>query len=246
VGRRAASVVERGGPSLGGLRLRRRQRCLIRGGLAWASAREWVRVARALRGLPAIARSHAEGRLSFDQLRRLTRSLPGEDEAWAACAEMEDYRRASEWTEATERWPGRHSITGFPGICRVHRAEISRLRGARLDAERFAREASQELEHFGVLVFVGDALYEVGEIRLRRGDLVGAEEAFRQAHEVDANPPARDGIASADGRQRGRCAFVHRTGTGGDDAAPGPSPAAAGLRRDRPCGGRRGGGPPRR
>ena len=35
-----------------------------------------------------------------------------------ACRELADYRRASEWTEATSRWCERESVTGFPGICR--------------------------------------------------------------------------------------------------------------------------------
>ena len=48
----------------------------------------------------------------------------------SACSELADYRRAGEWTEAARRWCERQSISGFPGICRVHRAEIMRLRGA--------------------------------------------------------------------------------------------------------------------
>src|SRR6266700_1828164 len=39
-----------------------------------------------------------------------------------ACRDLADYRRASEWTEATTRWCERQSVTGFPGICRVNRA----------------------------------------------------------------------------------------------------------------------------
>jgi len=50
-----------------------------------------------------------------------------------ACRDLADYRRASEWTEATTRWCERQSVTGFPGICRVkprrgHRA--ARVLGA--------------------------------------------------------------------------------------------------------------------
>ena len=41
--------------------------------LAWGTAREWVRVAHALLKLPEIARAYAESRLSWDQLRPLTR-----------------------------------------------------------------------------------------------------------------------------------------------------------------------------
>src|SRR6266550_2636022 len=36
-------------------------------GLAWGTAREWVRVARALRELPRIATAYGMGQLSWDQ-----------------------------------------------------------------------------------------------------------------------------------------------------------------------------------
>jgi hypothetical protein len=53
-------------------------------GLAWGTAREWVRVSHAVRDLPRIADSYAEGRLSWDQLRPLTRFANSEtDEYWA-------------------------------------------------------------------------------------------------------------------------------------------------------------------
>jgi hypothetical protein len=54
-------------------------------GLTRATATEWVRVARALRSLPAIRRAYREGRLSWDQLRPLTRFAErGTDERWSA------------------------------------------------------------------------------------------------------------------------------------------------------------------
>jgi class 3 adenylate cyclase len=105
-----------------------------------------------------------------------------------ACEEMADYRRAGEWNEAAKRWCERQSISGFPGVCRVHRAEVTRLRGAWAEAESEARRASEELEQFGMLDSVGDALCEIGEIRLRTGDLAGAEEAFARAREFGADP----------------------------------------------------------
>jgi hypothetical protein len=68
-------------------------------GLAWGTAREWVRVARALRGLPAIAEAFAEGRISWDQLRPLTRfATPESDERWAN--EAPGRRPAGLWREA--------------------------------------------------------------------------------------------------------------------------------------------------
>jgi Domain of unknown function (DUF222) len=53
-------------------------------GLAWGTAREWVRVAHALRRLPRIAEAYADGRLSWDQLRPLTRfATPETDQYWS-------------------------------------------------------------------------------------------------------------------------------------------------------------------
>lgn len=52
--------------------------------LAWGTAREWVRVGHALQQLPQILRAYAEGRLSWDQLRPLTRFATSEtEEDWA-------------------------------------------------------------------------------------------------------------------------------------------------------------------
>ena len=100
---------------------------------------------------------------------------------------LADYERAGEWTEASKRWCERQSISGFPGICRVHRAEIMRLRGAWADAEQEARRALTELQGFN-LEFAAEGFYELGEVRLRMGDLEGATDAFRQAHELGREP----------------------------------------------------------
>jgi tetratricopeptide (TPR) repeat protein len=104
-----------------------------------------------------------------------------------ACEGLADYRRAGEWTEAAKRWCERQAIKGFPGMCRVYRAEIIRLRGAWAEAEREARRACEELREFNVGYYAA-ALYEIGEIRLRMGDLPAAEEAFREAHELGREP----------------------------------------------------------
>jgi class 3 adenylate cyclase len=101
---------------------------------------------------------------------------------------LADYRRAGEWTEASIRWCERQSIAGFPGICRVHRADVIRLRGHWLQAEQEARQASSELEDSGLLMFAGEGFYEIGVVRLRMGDLQAAEDAFRQAHEKGRDP----------------------------------------------------------
>jgi class 3 adenylate cyclase len=108
----------------------------------------------------------------------------------AACRNLADYRRAGEWTDEAERWMRRQAVGGYPGVCRVHRAELKRLRGAWSEAEQEARHACQELEKFHIMDAVGFAHYEVGEVRLRMGDLAAAEEAFDRAYEYgrDAQP----------------------------------------------------------
>jgi class 3 adenylate cyclase len=101
----------------------------------------------------------------------------------STCRDLADYGRASQWSDAAKRWCERQAISGFPGMCRVYRAEISRLRGALAEAETEARNATGELMEFN-REYAAGALYELGEIRLRLGDLQAAEEAFAQAHEL--------------------------------------------------------------
>jgi class 3 adenylate cyclase len=102
--------------------------------------------------------------------------------------DLVDYQRAGEWTEAAARWCERQAISGFPGICRVHRAEIMRLRGSLLEAEDEARRAADELIAFGEMSMAGAGFYEIGEIRMRVGDLDAAEDAFAQAHQLGHDP----------------------------------------------------------
>src|SRR5207249_1148389 len=59
--------------------------------------------------------------------------------AISAYRDSADYAGAGEWAERAARWCERQSIHGFPGICRVRRAEVLRLRGAWVDAEKEAR-----------------------------------------------------------------------------------------------------------
>ena len=104
-----------------------------------------------------------------------------------ACRDLADYSRAAEWTETATRWCDRQAIAGFPGMCRVDRAEIMRLRGAWSDADRELQQATEELQDFNPRV-AGQAFYEIGEIRLRMGDLEAAEEAFAQARDLAKDP----------------------------------------------------------
>ncbi len=104
------------------------------------------------------------------------------------CSHLGDYRRSAEWTDATLRWCQRQSITGFPGLCRIHRAELHRLHGDFATAEQEARQAAVELPRFNIAFGAGDAAYEIGEVRRRMGDLDAAEEAYTRASENGRDP----------------------------------------------------------
>ncbi|HET8569523.1 MAG TPA: adenylate/guanylate cyclase domain-containing protein [Candidatus Limnocylindria bacterium] len=129
----------------------------------------------------------------------------------SACRDLGDMRKAGEWTEAAKRWCDRESITGFPGVCKIRQAEIMALRGALARAEQEARAACDELRRWGIRSSISEGLYEIGEIRFRMGDLPGAEDAFRQVHEMGSSPePGLSLIRLAEGKAAPAHAAVRR------------------------------------
>ena len=105
----------------------------------------------------------------------------------STCYELGDYRRAAEWTDAIAECFERTGVNSLPGDCETHSIGILIGRGAWSEAARRAREACAGMEPIE-LAHVGLALSEIGEIRLRLGDLDGAAEAFGKATE-NAAPP---------------------------------------------------------
>jgi class 3 adenylate cyclase len=128
--------------------------------------------------------------------------------ATVTCEDVADYRRAGEFADAAKRWCARQEISGFPGMCRVRRAEITRLRGDWDEAEREARTACDELQEFS-LEYAGEGYYQIGEIRMRLGDTSGAETAFREAHRLGRNPqPGLALLRLAEGRSAAAQALI--------------------------------------
>jgi tetratricopeptide (TPR) repeat protein len=105
----------------------------------------------------------------------------------STCERLGDFGRASEWYDLANVWCEPHADSGYPGVCRVHRAGLLRLRGALREAEHEARRAANELADFLTDV-AGEAFYELGEIRLCMGDLQGAGDMFREAHVRGRDP----------------------------------------------------------
>src|SRR5919112_6740312 len=112
---------------------------------------------------------------------------------------LAQYDLAEEWTEAMERWCETNAIGSLHGRCRVHRAEILRLRGSCHEAERQALLACEELRPY-LRRELGWPLTELGRIRLHKGDVAGAEEALLAAHRVGWDPqPGLEQVLLAQG-----------------------------------------------
>jgi class 3 adenylate cyclase len=111
-----------------------------------------------------------------------------------SCQTLGDCGRAAEWTTAANRWCDRLDVSGFPGACRIHRAEIMRLQGNWDSAEEQAVQACDELGgYFNLITSAG--FYEIGEIRRRRGDFAQAEEAYRKASELGHPTGTQPGLS---------------------------------------------------
>jgi class 3 adenylate cyclase len=180
---------------------------------------------RNLEGRALIFQGHVEEGLALVDETTIA-AISGELEPFAAtivycssvCASqaIADYERAEEWTDAMERWCKRQSVGSFHGWCRVHGAEIKRLRGRLEEAEAEAVRAIEEVRPY-VRLERGWPLNEVGMTRLRLGDLSGAEKAFMEANELGWEPqPGLALLRLAQGDVRGAVASI-------DDAVEHPS-----------------------
>ncbi|MFL6206897.1 MAG: adenylate/guanylate cyclase domain-containing protein [Acidimicrobiales bacterium] len=121
----------------------------------------------------------------------------------SVCRALCDWGRATEWTKVSTRYCERESISGYTGLCRFHQGEIDRLHGNLADAEARVLKACEEL--LAVNRFsAGWGYSELVEIRVRRGDLSGAEEALAQAVALgDDGQPGRSRLLLAQGDARG-------------------------------------------
>lgn len=110
-----------------------------------------------------------------------------------------DLGRAGQWTDQFCRWSRRYLSYGYPGLCRMHKGEVLCAQGKLQEAEHEITEALKLLAQ-SARYAEGDACRILGEIRLLRGDEAGADEAFRQAHELGWNPlPGRALLAAERG-----------------------------------------------
>ena len=128
----------------------------------------------------------------------------------SACRDVIDYRRATEWIEATERYCRRQSLSGFPGVCRIHRAEVAAVGGAWERAEQELERATTELTAYNATPPQADGFYAIGDIRRLKGDFEGAEAALREAHARGRSPqPALALVRLAEGKVKAAVAGIN-------------------------------------
>ena len=104
------------------------------------------------------------------------------------CRAAYELRRAQEWTAALSAWCDRQpDLVAFTGVCRVHRAEILQTRGAWADSLAEAAEAERRAEDTDRMA-VAEAAYVRANAHRLRGELSAAEEAYREASRLGAEP----------------------------------------------------------
>jgi class 3 adenylate cyclase len=127
-----------------------------------------------------------------------------------ACRDVADFDRAGQWTERADEFCQSHSMSAFPGLCRVNRVEVMRFKGDLVTAGEEAARAGEELRRWNPRI-AGAAFYEVGEIRLRLGELAQAEQAFREADEFGKDPePGRSLLLLARGHVQAAAGSIRR------------------------------------
>ena len=103
---------------------------------------------------------------------------------------LAQYDQAEEWTAAMERWCRGQPVGSLHGRCRVHRAEILRLRGCCAEAEQEALLACEELRPY-LRRELGWPLTELGRIRLRTGRPSGRGSGIPRRTRGRVGPGAR-------------------------------------------------------
>ena len=130
----------------------------------------------------------------------------------SACDELGDVERVAQWERTSTAWSSTDGFNVFPGMCRVHHADLLAHFGHWSEAESEAERACEELREIGWVV--GSAYNTIGHIRLHRGDLDGAARAFREADEQAVGAAGREagvaGLLLAKGNAQGALARVSR------------------------------------
>jgi class 3 adenylate cyclase len=160
----------------------------------------------------------AEGKLLLDEASAA--ALAGELDPFStltvycntigACRDVADFESAGEWSDRASDFCDANSMTAFPGMCRVNHAEVMKFKGRLAEAQELADRASAELSVWAPRI-AGAAFYELGEVRLRLGELAQAEQAFREADELGRTPePGLSLLRLVQGNAKSALASIRR------------------------------------
>jgi len=94
-----------------------------------------------------------------------------------------DWQRAGQWTEQFTRWCEGKGVAAYPGLCRMHRAEVLAVKGDLPEAVREMAATLDMLETYAPWA-LGDGWLVMGEIQLSSGRLDDARAAFIRAAEL--------------------------------------------------------------
>ena len=160
----------------------------------------------------------AEGKLLLDEASAA--ALAGELDPFStltvycntigACRDVADYESAGQWTDLASDFCDANAMSAFPGLCRVNHAEVMKFKGRLAEAQELADRAGTELRGWSPRI-AGAAFYELGEVRMRLGELAQAEQAFREADEYGRTPEPGS-VAAQAGPGRPRRARSRRSG----------------------------------
>jgi DNA-binding winged helix-turn-helix (wHTH) protein len=99
------------------------------------------------------------------------------------CLTRADWHRAGQWTDQFTRWCEGKGVAGYPGLCRLHRAEVLSVRGNLREAERECRATIAVLAKQAPWA-EGDGWMALGDILLAKGECGPAREAYLRATEL--------------------------------------------------------------
>jgi ATP/maltotriose-dependent transcriptional regulator MalT len=129
-----------------------------------------------------------------------------------ACEQVFDVRRAKEWTAALTRWCEQQpDLQAFTGRCLVHRAEILRLQGDWSDAIEETERADRRFEKAMNQAAAARSCYLRGEVHRLRGEFAEAENEYKAASSLGAEPqPGLALMRLAQGNRDAAAASIRR------------------------------------
>jgi DNA-binding winged helix-turn-helix (wHTH) protein len=100
-----------------------------------------------------------------------------------SCLSRADWQRAGEWTQQFTQWCDGKGVAAYPGLCRLHRAEVLTVRGHLNEAESEVRATAEMLSRQAPWM-EGDAWRALGDILLVKGEFAAARDAFAKATQL--------------------------------------------------------------